>query len=80
MYQCAGTSPSQSMPDGLSGTCRVEAARHRLVDDRLLLLVQQLDLAALGADEAGGFGVTWCVRKPAMVHLFGWAEGTGIVW
>jgi len=31
---------------------RVEAARHRLVDDRLLLLVQQLDLAALGADEA----------------------------
>ena len=30
----------------------VEATRDRLLDDRLLLLVQQLDLAAFGANEA----------------------------
>ena len=50
--QCSGTSPSHSTPDGFEPHVGVEAARDRLLDNRLLLLVQQLDLAAFGANEA----------------------------
>ena len=53
--------PKPLNPRGLELHVRVKPARHRLVDDGLLLLVEHLDQAPLGPDEA-----VYCMTKESL--------------
>ena len=53
----------------------VESPRHRLVDDRLFLLVQQLDLAAFGADESAHEAVVVVEECDDLPLLAKWGGG-----